>query len=351
MTPALSPAQPAAKTLSDLYAQLRPHNLAPLWEVLSSLVTPTPTTRAVPARWSFSKVRPYLMEAGELISAAEAERRVLILENPAMTGESRTTQTLYAGLQLILPGEIAPAHRHTQNALRFIMEGEGAFTALDGERAYMHRHDLVLTPAWVWHDHGNETDAPMIWLDGLDIPLIQSLDASFAEHSADRGAWPTTRPAGDAETRWGRNLAPARRIEQSNPHNPLFIYPFSDWRETLESLRMSGPAHPHDAYLMEFVNPRTGGAVLATMAAFARLVPGGFETRPMRSSESSIHVVVEGDGALEIDGTSYALTPGDIVVVPAWAQRRFVASSDLVVFSYSDRAAQQRLELWRELLL
>jgi gentisate 1,2-dioxygenase len=185
-------------TRAEFYQRLRPENLAPLWEVLAALVTPTPRTPAVPAAWSFDRIRPMLMEAGQLITAAEAERRVLILENPAMPGQSRITQTLYAGLQLILPREVAPAHRHAQNALRFIMDGEGAFTALDGERSYMYRHDLILTPALLWHDHGNETDQPMIWLDGLDIPLVQMLDGSFVEHREDRGAWPTTRPAGDA---------------------------------------------------------------------------------------------------------------------------------------------------------
>ena len=140
------------------YNRLVPEALAPLWKVLSALVTPTPRSAAVAAAWSFERILPLLMEAGELITATEAERRVLILENPALPGQSRITSTLYAGLQLILPGEVAPAHRHTQNALRFIMQGEGAFTALDGERAYMHKHDLILTPAWLWHDHGNETD-------------------------------------------------------------------------------------------------------------------------------------------------------------------------------------------------
>ena len=350
MTVVLKPAAKLAELRGAFYERLRPHDLAPLWEVLSALVTPVPTTRAVPARWSYPDMRPLLMEAGDLISAAEAERRVLILENPAMPGQSRITQTLYAGLQLILPGEVAPAHRHSQNALRFIMEGKGAFTALDGERAYMEPNDLILTPAWVWHDHGNETTAPMVWLDGLDIPLIQSLDASFAEHRSDRGPWPSTRPTGDAGIRWGRNLRPARSVQTDRASNPLFIYPYADWRETLETLRKGGDLHPHDGYLMEFVNPVTGGSVLTTISAFARLVPSGVETRPLRSSDGSIHVVVEGSGEIVIDHETYPLVCGDIVVVPSWAERQFRADADLVLFSYSDRAAQERLDLWREAL-
>ena len=331
------------------YDRLKPEHMAPLWSVLSALVTPTPRTKVIPAAWSFDRIKPLLMEAGDLITAAEAERRVLILENPALAGQSRITQTLYAGLQLILPGEVAPAHRHTQNALRFIMDGHGAFTALDGERAYMHRHDLILTPAWLWHDHGNETDTPMIWLDGLDIPLVQMLDASFAEHREDRGAWPMTRPAGDARMRWGRNLKPARR-DVAPRGNPLFIYPFAQWRETLEMLRRSEEPHPHDAHLMEFTNPVDGGSIMATVCAFARLVPAGFATRPLRSTDGMIHVVVEGEGTLTVDGQAFALKPGEIIVTPSWSERALAAESDLVLFSYSDKATQQKLSLWREAL-
>lgn len=332
----------------DFYDRLAPEALAPLWKVLSALVTPTPRTPAVPAAWAFDRIQPLLMEAGELITAAEAERRVLILENPALPGQSRITNTLYAGLQLIMPGEVAPAHRHAQNALRFIMAGEGAFTALDGERAYMHKHDLILTPAWLWHDHGNETDQPMIWLDGLDIPLVQMLDASFAEHREDHGAWPTSRPAGDAQSRWGRNMRPVHADRIPGQGNPLFIYRFADWRETLEVLRRSEAPHAHDGYLMEFTNPTDGGPVMKTMSAFARLVPAGFETRAARSSDGMINVVVEGTGTLIIDGKAFPLTPGEIVVVPSWSERIFAADSDLVLFSYSDKATQQKLNLWRE---
>ena len=345
-----APPRNVVSARSDFYQRLRPENLAPLWEVLAALVTPTPNTPAVPAVWSFERIRPMLMEAGELISTEEAERRVLILENPALLGRSRITHTLYAGLQLILPAEVAPAHRHTQNALRFIMDGDGAFTAVDGERAYMHRHDLILTPNMMWHDHGNETNQPMIWLDGLDIPLVQMLDGSFVEHRDDRGAWPSTRPPGDSHLRWGQNLRPVRA--STNPHrtNPLLIYPFEQWRVALEAMRQSEDPHPHDAYLMEFINPLDGGPVMATMSAFARLVPAGFLTKAVRATDGMVHVVTEGSGSIVVDSTHIPLTPGSIVVTPSWSKRTISASEDLVLFSYSDRATQQKLSLWRESL-
>jgi gentisate 1,2-dioxygenase len=336
---------------ANFYERLRPHGLAPLWEVLSALVTPNPRTPALPTSWSFENVRPLLLESGALISAAEAERRVLILENPGMPGMSRITQTLYAGLQLILPGEMAPAHRHAQNALRFVMEGDGAFTALDGERAYMHKNDLILTPGLLWHDHGNETDEPMIWLDGLDIPLVQMLDGSYVEHRDDRGPWPPGRRAGDAQLRWGRNMRPARDRRVAGGSNPLFVYPFAEWRETLDVLRRSDAPHPHDGYLMEFVNPKDGGSVMATISAFARLVPRGFTTRAMRATDGTVHVVIEGSGTMRIDARAFPLKPGEIVVTPSWSERTIEAHEDLVLFSYSDRATQEKLSFWREALL
>lgn len=334
----------------EFYDRLAPEKLAALWNVLADLVTPTPRTEAVPADWSFDKVKQFLMEAGDLITAAEAERRVLILENPALPGQSRITQTLYAGLQLILPGEVAPAHRHTQNALRFIMEGEGAFTALDGERAYMSQYDLILTPAMAWHDHGNETDKPMIWLDGLDLPLVKMLDGSFAERREDHGAMPIVREPGTNKYRWGRNLRPARAGAEAMQTNPLFIYPFAVWRESLEALRRSEDPHPHDAYLMEFTNPTDGGPVMSTISAYARLVPKGFTTRPMRSTDGMVHVVIEGAGTLTVDGQDFALSERQMVVSPCWAERSITASEDLVLFSFSDRATQEKLSLWREAL-
>ena len=166
---------------NDYYRRLDPLSMAPLWEVLGDLVTPSPASRCQPAGWRYEDVRSLLLESGDLISAREAERRVLVLENPGLRGESRVTTSLYAGLQLILPGEVAPAHRHTQTALRFVVEGEGAYTAVDGEKAVMHEGDFIITPSGTWHDHGNESDGPVVWLDGLDIPIVTLLDASFAE--------------------------------------------------------------------------------------------------------------------------------------------------------------------------
>ena len=206
-----------------LYKNMRPKNLAPLWEVLHGLVTPEPISKCQPALWRYDEVRPFIMEAGRVITAKEAERRVLVLENPGMPGESRITTALYAGLQLILPGESAPAHRHTQSALRFVVEGAGAFTAVDGEKTIMQEGDFVITPSWTFHDHGNESDRPMVWMDGLDLPLAQTLDISFMERlGAD--AQQIGKPMGDSLARYGQGLLPVDS-EPSRPTSPIFNYP------------------------------------------------------------------------------------------------------------------------------
>lgn len=172
--------------------------MTPLWTSLADLVTPTPRSHCRPAHWSFPTIREAILEAGGLITAKEAERRVLVLENPGLRGQSKITTDLYAGVQLVLPGEVAPAHRHTQSALRFVLEGSGAHTTVNGEKTIMHEGDFIITPPMAWHDHGNQSSEPIFWLDGLDIPIVQFLDASFAEH-LDQDEQPLDRPIGDSD--------------------------------------------------------------------------------------------------------------------------------------------------------
>src|SRR3569832_2833483 len=191
----------------QLYREMSPLHLTPLWEVLHALVPKEPKTPCVAVHWKYDEVRPFLMRAGEAISAEEAVRRVLVLENPALRGQSCITQSLYAGLRLILPGEVAPSHRHTQSALRFIVEGKGAYTAVDGERTIMREGDFVITPTWTWHDHGNDSSKPMVWLDGLDIPLVQMFNAGFAENGAEDEQAVTT-PEGTSDAKFASGLLP-----------------------------------------------------------------------------------------------------------------------------------------------
>src|SRR5580765_7114948 len=262
------------------YERIGQKHLTPLWTSLARLVTPEPVSGCQPAAWSFADIRAAMIEAGNLITAKEAERRVLILENPGLRGQSKITTDLYAGVQLVLPGEVAPAHRHSQSALRFVLEGDGAHTAVNGERTPMRYGDFIITPPMAWHDHGNETDRPIFWLDGLDIPIVQFLDASFAEHH-DHDAQPIARPAGDSQARYGSNLLPID-TRPSGGASPVFNYPYSRTREALERMRRLEAWDPCHGLKMRYANPLTGGPPLATIAAFIQLLPKGFATSPYR---------------------------------------------------------------------
>jgi gentisate 1,2-dioxygenase len=291
-------------------------------------------------------VRDQLIDAGTLISAREAERRVLILENPGLRGKASITDSLYAGFQLILPGEVAPAHRHSQSALRFVIEGKGAYTSVEGERTLMLPGDLVITPSWTWHEHGNDTDLPMIWLDGLDIPLIRSLAGGFAE-SGSTESQAVKRPVGDSPVRFGRNLLPVDWQPMSR-NSPVFNYPYERTREVLEAMSRSDTPDACHGHKLRYSNPATGGPPMPTIGAFAQLLSAGFATEEYRSTDSTVFVAVEGCGDSLIGDQRFSWKPRDVFVAPSWVAQRHVAAGDAVLFSFSDRPVQQVLGIWRE---
>jgi gentisate 1,2-dioxygenase len=319
-------------------------SLKPLWERVIRL---GPGTAAVPAIWRWAEVCPFLMRGTELITAREAERRVLMLENPALPGTTFIATTLFAGLQTILPGEIAPTHRHTPNALRFIVEGEGAYTAVDGERTCMRPGDFVMTPGWTWHDHGNLGPGAVVWLDGLDTAFARMLGADFREDYPE-ATQPVTRPEGDAAARYGANLLPVD-YRASGQASPIFSYPYERTREALGQLARCGPPHPSHGYKLRYANPANGGHPFPTMAAFMQFLPERFAGRGYRSTESTVFCVVEGRGSVVIGETRFDFAPHDVFVVPSWEPYRLDVQGDGVLFSYSDRAAQEALGFWREL--
>jgi gentisate 1,2-dioxygenase len=332
------------------YGEIARRNLSPLWESLHALVPNAPRPQAVVAIWRYAQLRDLIMESGRVISAAEAIRRVLVLENPGLPGKSSITSNLYAGLQLILPGEIAPSHRHTQSALRFIVEGKGAWTAVDGERTTMHPGDFIITPSWTWHDHGNpaveDGGEPVVWLDGLDIPLLQQLDAGFAETYAEE-TQPITRAEGDSFARYGYNMLPVR-YEPKNGNSPIFNYPYARSREALDILSRTTELDAWDGVKLRYVNPANGGYPMPTMATFMQLLPKGFSGRAYRTTDATVFSVVEGSGTAHIGEQMFVFEPRDIFVVPAWQTARFETDADAVLFSYSNRPVLTALDLLRE---
>ena len=335
----------------QLYRDMAPLHLTPLWEVLHSLVPREPKSPCAAAHWKYEEVRPFLKRAGEAITAEEAVRRVLVLENPALRGQSCATQSLYAGLQLILPGEVAPSHRHTQSALRFIVEGSGAYTAVDGERTIMRPGDFIITPSWTWHDHGNDSDVPVVWLDGLDIPLIRFLDAGFAENDTARSQG-VTRAEGTSFASYGHNMAPVRTRSPFGQTSPIFSYPYERSREALDELERAAPIDAWDGVKLRYINPLTGGSPMPTMQTFMQKLPASFKGKAWRQTDGAVYSVVEGSGEAVVESGGrelrFAFSPRDHFVIPSWHTARFASQRGCVLFSYSDRPVQEALGLHRE---
>src|SRR5579863_9807970 len=269
----------------DYYARIDRHGMKPLWTVMSSLIHDEPQSRCAPAVWHFDDVKTLVMESGGLISAEEAKRRVLILENPAMRGESRATNTLFAGIQMILPGEVAPVHRHVSSAIRFVLDGEGAYTAVEGEKAFMSPGDFVITANWAPHDHGNPSKKPMLWLDVLDFPAVNFYEASFAEYF-EEGMQNTTRQDGDSLTFYGSGVLPDG-VPVALNRSPVINYTYARTRPILERLKKSGEVDPRHGARVHYVNPINGGPVLPTMGASLALLPKGFKGADYRSTDGT----------------------------------------------------------------
>jgi gentisate 1,2-dioxygenase len=328
------------------YERIDKLNSTPLWEVLHALVTPTPNTPCKPHVWKWDAMLPHIMEAGRLITAKEAERRVLVLENPGLRGRSRITHSLYAGLQLILPGEIAPAHRHSQSALRFILQGRGAYTAVDGEKVTMGVGDFVITPSWTFHDHGNPSKEPMVWMDGLDVPIVELLDAQFMEKGPE-AIQHTDRDEGDNLAQFGNTMKPVHYKAKSRT-SPLFWYPYERTREALETMKKGRDPHPCWGHKLQYTNPVTGDSAMPTIGTFMQLLPRGFRGKDYRSTDSTVYAVVEGKGRCRIGGETLSFGPKDVFVCPSWMPYSLEAEEQAVMFSFSDRPVQQALDLWRE---
>jgi gentisate 1,2-dioxygenase len=321
-------------------------SVAPLWEVLHGLVTATPQSPYQPAHWAYERVRPYLLEACELISTEESQRRVLVLENPAMPGRSRVLRSLFAGLQIILPGEIAPPHRHVASALRFVLEGKNAYTAVQGERTTMAPGDFIITPSWEWHEHGNESDGPMVWLDGLDMHIVNMFDASFFENYPGK-THGLVRPEGSAWAEAGSNLLPVDYQRKSRT-SPIFNYPYRVTRESLDKLsRFRDPDACH-GYIMQYVNPLTGGPAMATLTTTMQLLPKGFRTAAFRSTAATVFAIAEGSGSVMVGEQRFDWAPHDVIAIPSWHPYQFSANTEALIFGFSDRAVQEKLDLYRE---
>src|SRR6202034_2363700 len=264
----------------DFYTRISERGMTPLWKFMGTLFRAEPLSRCAPAVWHFDDVKSLVLEAGGLITAEEAKRRVLILENPALRGESRVTNTLFAGIQMIMPGEIAPAHRHVSSAVRFVLDGQGAYTAVEGEKAFMSPGDFVITANWAPHDHGNPSDKPMLWLDVLDAPTINFFETSFAE-DFEEATQETARRDGDSLSFYGSGVLPDGAVIMNR--TPVINYTYARTRPIIERMLEAGEIDKRHGARARYANPVTGGPVPPSMGAHLAMLPKGFRGEPYRS--------------------------------------------------------------------
>ncbi len=328
-------------TLDQLYEALPEQNLQPLWTMQGAL-TPEPVTRMEPHLWGYADAQALLERAGDLISAEDADRRVLAFRNPGTAEHelARTTDTLWAALQLVLPGEVAPPHRHTPAALRYVIEGAGAYTVVDGQRFEMEAGDVVLTPNWAWHEHGHAGQGPMIWLDGLDLPMVHTLHLVFAQFGAAEAA--PARPTESVGLRSGELLPRWAGASRT----PTMVYKLADVEAAFAELR-DGEGSPHDDLIIEYRDPVAGGPVLPTISAYMQLLRPGVATKPHRHTVSAVYHVVRGSGASLIGGERFEWHQGDTFALPTWAEHEHAnpGAEDALLFSFSDAPSLAALGL------
>jgi len=332
--------------LDDLDRELEERNLEGFWAVERSLV-PEPAPTIAPHVWKWREIYESLNRAGDLVGLDKTERRTVRLINPGLKDNVRSaTRTLHLSVQLVKPGEVARAHRHNMTAIRFVVKGHGAYTAVEGEQFFMEEGDLILTPNWSWHDHHNGSGAPIVWLDGHDGPLINQLEVGFVEPFPERQQ-PIERPQDFSSRQFGL-VRPAWNAATTK--NPPRRY---KWSETYDALRTlsAAPGDAHDGVLLRYVNPLTGGWTLPTMSCEIQMLRAGEKTRSHRHTSTAIYHAFRGGGVTEINGEKFEWEQGDCFVVPLWSWHNHRNASDgeeAILFSINDRPMMEALNLYRE---
>jgi len=360
--PAVTPA------LEELYRGFERQLLVPLWTEIGDLMPVHPRSRALPHLWRWADLRALAARAGELVPVGRGgERRAIALANPGLGGRPFATPTLWAAIQYLMPGEDAPEHRHTQHAFRFVIEGAGVWTVVDGDPVAMRRGDFLPQAGWHWHAHHNATAEPMAWIDGLDIPFQYVTEAQFFEPGRDRlsDTERTTPARSRAERLWGHPglrplAATAAATAATAAGSPLLAY---RWEHTdralsdqlaLEAEGYGGTVEPGHA-AVRYANPATGGDVLSTIRVEMHRIARGAQTSPVRETGSSVCAVFDGSGTVSVGDTTWSVTRGDLFVVPSWqpfSARSEAGATDsdsgaLDLFRFSDSPVFEALRLDR----
>lgn len=339
--------------LKQLYADFEAENLMPLWTQTNDLMPFHPKPKAVAHVWKWSTLYPLAQRSGDLVPVGRGgERRAIGLANPGLGGRAYISPTLWAAIQYLGPKETAPEHRHAQNAFRFVVEGEGVWTVVNGDPVRMSRGDFLLTPGWHFHGHHNETDHPMAWIDGLDIPFSYQNDVGFFEFGSERVTDYATPAFSRGERLWCHpGLRPLSGL-QNTVSSPIGAYrwEFTD-RALTEQLLLEEEGQPatveqgHAA--IRYINPTTGRDVMPTIRAEFHRLREGVQTPGRREVGSSIFQVFEGRGAVQLGDTLHKLEKGDIFVVPSWIRWSLQAETQFDLFRFSDAPIMERLNFAR----
>jgi gentisate 1,2-dioxygenase len=360
-----APGQPTVTPeLEDLYRGFEKESLIPLWTQIGDLMPTVPTSKAAPHVWKWAALLELAGRSGDLVPVGRGgERRAIALANPTLAGRPYATPTLWAAIQYLMPGEDAPEHRHTQNAFRFVVEGEGVWTVVENDPVPMRRGDFLPQAGMNWHAHHNAASTPMAWIDGLDIPLQYEIESQFFDLGRDQisKGERITPTRSRSQRLWGHpGLAPVSLLGQSVA-TPLLAYRWEDTNAALtdqlelEREGFGGTVEPGHA-LVRYVNPTSGGDVLPTMRTQFHRVAAGTQTAPRRETGSSVYQVFDGSGRITVGDRSWSVTRGDLFVVPSWLPVSFSSeasgsdsdSGALDLFQFGDAPVFERLGLHRE---
>lgn len=335
--------------LDALYADVAEADLQPLW--LQGNLLPTAPNRLTPHLWRWKTLKHLAERSGDLVGIDRGgDRRVLALAHPDLQGRPFTTHTMWGAVQYLGAGELAPAHRHSPAAIRFVLEGSGVWTLVNGDPILMEPGDLVLTPSYNWHEHHNPGATPMIWFDGLDLPLVENLNAVFFEPGPeDLSPYETVELSRSEQHYGGAGLSPlmpsvaAPEHPASGRHSPLMTYRWTHTDRALDAILATGA----DTAAVRFTDPTSGRDIMPTLRGEMHRLTPGYRTPSTRTVGSGIWVVYRGAGATVVDGVRYEWSDGDVLVVPSWAAVDHEATEPADLFLLSDGPVVEAVGLGR----
>ncbi len=355
-----------ADELAALAADAKALHLIEFWKERMEIELPEPRGLVKPFLWHWDDIEPRLRHAARIVPVEDCERRALLFANPGLGGRPFMSTTLLGAYSLYNAGEVAPVHRHTPSASRFVLEGKGGYTVIAGEKCRLERGDLVITPNGTWHDHGNEGPDELIWVDILDVPLVEGLNATMFEFDYAE-ADPQSNSGEPVPTQYQSISTPDDHSNKlyaaggmkplftdhrrgSGNHSPMFVYRWKVMREAFEKMR-DYEGSPYDGIIVEYCDPSNGASVMPSMSFRAQMLRPGEATRTHRHMSSTIYVVLEGEGWTEVDGERLEWGRNDVFVVPTWkwhAHANASRTGDAVLYSVTDEPVLRMLGLYRE---